>query len=136
MTSLRRDQRGQATLEMIGIIPFFILIVGAILQIYMIGYAAVSAESAARMAAREYSQGADAASAEQAASNAAPDRFSPQVRVDNGNVSSSAEEPDVNTYSDADTVSAKATLTVPFLGIGVSNLNMHITRYVVLPKTN
>jgi hypothetical protein len=33
-------------------------------------------------------------------------------------------------------VSAKATLTVPFLGIGVDALDIHVTRYAVFPRTS
>lgn len=49
-----RDERGVATIEMIGIIPVAVLIAGSILQLFLVGYAALSAESAARLAAREH----------------------------------------------------------------------------------
>ena len=61
----RRDDRGQATIEMIGIIPIAAMIAGAIIQLYLVGYAAVAAESASRLAAREASKGMSSAEAEQ-----------------------------------------------------------------------
>lgn len=130
----RRDERGQATIEMIGIIPIAVMIAGAIIQLFMIGYAAVAAESSARLAAREVSSGTDPASAEQAAQRDAPKIFDARVDVQDGNQSTNGNEPSVTADTVPDAVSAKAVYTVPFLGIGVSGLDMHLTRYVVLPK--
>lgn len=132
-----REQRGQATIEMIGIIPLAVLILGGIIQLYMVGYAAVSAESAARLAAREASKGMGAAQAEQAGARQVNQRFEPQVQVRDGNLSASGQEPSVGPSGGLDDpVSAKATLTVPFLGIGVANLDIHVTRYSVVPRTS
>ena len=35
-----------------------------------------------------------------------------------------------------ESVSARATLTVPFLGIGVKGLDYEVTRYTVMPRTD
>ena len=54
-----------------------------------------------------------------------------------GNHSASGEEPSVGYRSlGDDPVTATATLTVPFLGIGVKGLDLHITRYTVMPTTD
>lgn len=132
----RRDERGQATIEMIGVIPIAVLIAGAIIQLFMIGYAAVAAESSARLAAREFSQGTDPSSAEAHARQDSPGIFDAQVNVQDGNQSRAGSEPAVGDSPVPDAVSAKAVYTVPFIGIGVKGLNLHVTRYVVVPRTN
>jgi Flp pilus assembly protein TadG len=132
----RRDQRGQATLEMIGILPLFMIVLGAIIQLFMIGYAAVSAEGSARLAARELSKGTDASTAQRLAERDAPRYFDARVVPSQGNLSRSGDEPAVGAGGEAGSVSAKATLTVPFLGIGVSGLDIHVTRYAVFPRTS
>jgi hypothetical protein len=131
-----RSQRGQATLEMIGILPLFVIVLGAIIQLFMIGYAAVSAEASARLAAREMSKGTAVATARQLAERDAPRYFDPQVSPSTGNLSGAGDEPAVGAGGEPESVSAKATLTVPFLGIGVSGLDMHVTRYAVFPSTS
>jgi Flp pilus assembly protein TadG len=130
----RRDQRGQAAIEMIGIIPLAALIAGAIIQLYLVGHAAVSAEAASRIAARAASTGA--ADAEALGEAEAGALFNPDVDVAYGNVSAPGNEPSVGYQYVDDSVSAEATLTVPFLGIGVQGLDYRVTRYTVMPRTN
>jgi hypothetical protein len=127
-----------ATIEMIGIIPLAVMIAGAIIQLYLVGYAAVKAESAARLAAREASQGTAYAAAEGMAYDQFPggSMFDPQFHVAPGDQSETGEEPSVDGSSLTDEVSAKATLTVPFLGIGIKGLDIHVTRYAVMPMTD
>jgi hypothetical protein len=133
-TRRRRGQDGQATLEMIGIIPMTVLIAGAIIQLYLVGYAAVAAESAARLAAREVSQGTSTASAESQAEQSVSDRFEPRVQVPGDVVT--GDEPSVEPVASLDdAVVAEATLAVPFLGIGVDSLDIDVTRTVVMPRT-
>jgi len=132
----RGDERGQATIEMIGIIPIVTLIAGAIIQLYLVGYAAVSAESASRVAARAYSEGAGAGEAEALGRRDAGGLFDPDVAVGPGNVSKSGKEPAVGYASLDEPVSAQATLTVPFLGIGVKGLDYELTRFTVMPRTS
>jgi hypothetical protein len=132
-----REERGQATIEMIGVIPLAALIAGAIIQLYLVGYAAVSAESASRLAAREASKGdlsfGEAAAAGEGDVNGI---FDPVVEVRSGNLSDGVEEPAVSYRGVRDPVSARATLTVPFLGIGVAGLDYHVTRFTVMPRTD
>jgi hypothetical protein len=130
----RREEQGTATLEMIGIIPMAFLVAGAIIQLYMVGYAAVAAESAARLTAREASKGTSAGSAEGQGEASVNARFQPRVEL----VSSAqaGDEPSVRPAAVEDEVTAKATLAVPFLGIGVEDLDLEITRYVVMPVTD
>ncbi len=132
----RRGEGGQATIEMIGIIPLAALIAGAIIQLYLVGYAAVAAESASRLAAREASKGMSASAAESVGRGDVVTIFEPEVEVRSGNLSDSGEEPSIDPSGVADAVSARATLTVPFLGIGVKGLNYEVTRYTVMPETD
>ena len=134
----RRDEQGQATLEIIGSIPLFMLVLGVIIQLFMIGYAAIGAESAARMAAREASNGVAASTASAHSIADAPGIFRPQVAVaDPGDLVSSGEEPSVAAADvPAGAISARATFTVPFLGIGVPGLNLKVTRFAVVPRTD
>ncbi len=131
-----RSEQGQATIEILGIIPVAVLVLGGIIQLYLVGYAAVSAESASRLAAREYSKGASAGAAEAAARSAVGSLFEPTVRVGPGNLSSGGDEPSVGYSGGLDApVSARVTATVPFLGIGVKALDITVTRYSVMPRT-
>ncbi len=127
-----RDERGVATIEMIGIIPVAVLIAGSILQLFLVGYAALSAESAARLAAREAAGGASPHQAAAEAEASVNSIFEPQVDV-GGNLSASGDEPAVGSRSVDAGAGAEARLTVPFLGIGVDSLNITVTRYAVLP---
>ena len=131
----RRGERGQATLEMVGVLPLAMIVLGAVIQLFMVGYAAVAAESTARMAAREYSQGNSPTDAEHDALQHAPGVFDPTVNVYDGNVSRGGAEPSVDADALSGAVSAKSTYEVPFLGFGVKGLNMHVTRYSVVPRT-
>lgn len=130
----QRGERGTATLEMIGIIPMAFLVAGAIIQLYMVGYAAVAAESAARLTAREASKGTSAGSAESQGEDSVNARFRP--RVDLVSSAEAGDEPSVRPAAVENEVTAKATLAVPFLGIGVESLDLEITRYVVMPVTD
>lgn len=132
----QRDENGVATIEVIGIIPIALVIAGAILQIYMLGYAAVAAESASRLAAREASKGTDSASAESIGEHDVNQIFSPQITIRSGDQSSPGDEPAVDGGSADDAVTAEATLEVPFLGIGLDGLNYQVTRYTVMPVTD
>lgn len=135
-TRSRRTERGQATIEILGIIPIAALILGGIIQLYLVGYAAVSAESASRLAAREYSKGASAGEAEATARQEIGSLFEPQVQVAPGDLSDGSEEPSVGGAGGLDDpVSAKVSVKVPFLGIGVENLDIRVTRYTVMPRT-
>lgn len=132
----RTDERGQATIEILGIIPIAALILGGIIQLFLVGYAAVSAESASRLAAREYSKGADAGAAESAARQAVGSLFDPIVEVGPGNLSEGSDEPSVAYQGGLEEpVSAKVSAKVPFLGIGVEALDIRVTRYTVMPRT-
>lgn len=59
----RRGERGQASVELIGMLPFLVL--GALLvwQLLLVGYAVTSAENAARAASRVEARGGDGAKA-------------------------------------------------------------------------
>ena len=131
-----RGERGQATIEMLGILPLALLIAGAILQLFLIGYAAVSAESAARLAAREVSKGTNSSTAERMGERSVPGIFEPTVRAGSGDRSRSGEEPAVHGGTGSGAVSAEARVTVPFMGFGVKGLNVTVTRYSVMPKTD
>ncbi|WP_148571113.1 TadE family protein [Nocardioides caldifontis] len=136
MSQRARTERGQATIEILGIIPIAALILGGIIQLFLVGYAAVSAESASRLAAREYSKGASAGAAEAAARAEIGSLFEPVVEVAPGNLSDDSEEPAVGDGTGLDDpVSARVSVKVPFLGIGVENLNIRVTRYTVMPRT-
>ena len=134
--SRTRSERGQATIEILGIIPIAALVLGGIIQLFLVGYAAVSAESASRLAAREYSKGASAGEAEQRAREEIGGLFEPIVEVGPGNLSDDSEEPSVGDGGGLDDpVSARVSVKVPFLGIGVENLDIRVTRYTVMPRT-
>ena len=62
--------------------------------------------------------------------------FDPEVEVRDGNLSAAGEEPSVTSTGVGESVSARATLTVPFLGIGVKGLDYEVTRYTVMPRTD
>jgi Flp pilus assembly protein TadG len=134
-TRPRRGQRGQATLEMIGVLPILAIILGTVIQLFMIGYAAVSAEASARVAARELSKGASTATARRLGEQDAPRVFDARVQPSTGNLSQAGDEPSVVGGAQPESVSARATLTVPFLGIGVRGLDLDVTRYAVFPST-
>jgi hypothetical protein len=130
------DERGQATIEILGIIPIAALVLGGIIQLFLVGYAAVAAESASRLAAREYSKGASAQAAEASARADVGSLFEPTAQVGPGNLSESADEPSVSYQGGLEEpVSAKVTVKVPFLGIGVEALDIRVTRYTVMPRT-
>lgn len=131
-----RDEGGQASLEIIGIIPIVALVLGGIIQLFLVGYAAVSAESASRLAAREFSKGASSPAAEAIARQEVGSLFKPTAEVATGNLSQAGDEPGTSYVGGLESpVSAKVSATVPFLGIGVKNLDITVTRYTVLPRT-
>jgi len=129
-TSRRRDERGSIVLtELLGTIPLFLLVFGAIFQIFLVGQASVEAESAARMTARQLSKGVDEASAAAAGREQASSFFDVEVAVN----SQQSGEPEISTIGNASSASASA--TVPFLGVdfGVDALDLTITRTAVMP---
>jgi hypothetical protein len=121
---------------MIGVLPLAAIIVGAVIQLFMLGYAGVSAEASARVAARELSKGAGTATARRLGEQDAPRVFDARVVPSSGNLSRAGDEPSVGGGGQPDSVSARATLTVPFLGIGVRGLDIDVTRYAVFPRTD
>jgi pilus assembly protein CpaE len=54
-----RGESGQASVELIGMLPFLVLTALLIWQLLLVGYAATSAENAARAASRVESRGGD-----------------------------------------------------------------------------
>lgn len=52
-----RDERGQASIELIGMLPFLVLAGLLVWQLLLFGYAATSAENAARAASRVEARG-------------------------------------------------------------------------------
>lgn len=52
-------ERGQASVELIGMLPFLVLAALLVWQLLLVGYAATSAESAARAASRVEARGGD-----------------------------------------------------------------------------
>lgn len=134
------DERGQGTIEILATIPFALLITGAIIQLFFIGFAAVTAEGTARLAAREASKGTDASSAESMAEKDIPGFFreGSGVTVGKGDISKDKDEPSVSGTGSGDVVSAKSEIKVrPFgFGFGVDDLNITVTRYAVMPVTD
>lgn len=62
MTTLRvraRGERGQASVELIGMLPFLVLAALLVWQLLLVGYAVTSAENAARAASRVEARGGD-----------------------------------------------------------------------------
>lgn len=55
----RRGERGQASVELIGMLPFLVLAALLVWQLLLVGYAATSAENAARAASRVDVRGGD-----------------------------------------------------------------------------
>lgn len=54
-----RDERGQASVELVGMLPFLILAAMLVWQLLLVGYAVTSAENAARAASRVEARGGD-----------------------------------------------------------------------------
>lgn len=60
MSGLRaraRDERGQASVELVGMLPFLVLAAMLVWQLLLVGYAVTSAENAARAASRVEARG-------------------------------------------------------------------------------
>lgn len=55
----RRGERGQASVELIGMLPFLVLAALLVWQLLLVGYAVTSAENAARAASRVEARGGD-----------------------------------------------------------------------------
>lgn len=55
----RRGERGQASVELIGMLPFLVLAALLVWQLLLVGYAVTSAENAARAASRVDARGGD-----------------------------------------------------------------------------
>jgi len=127
----RGDESGVATIEFLGVLPLVILIAGAIFQLFLMGYAAVEAESSARLAARELSKGTDESAAEARGESQASSFF--DVAVNAGSGSGSGDGEPAAGGSAESSVNAEATVTVPFLGFGVEMFDIEITRHAVMP---
>lgn len=54
-----RSERGQASVELIGMLPYLILAALLVWQLLLVGYAVTSAENAARAASRVEARGGD-----------------------------------------------------------------------------
>lgn len=134
------DERGQGTIEILATIPFALLITGAIIQLFFIGFAAVTAEGTARLAAREASKGTDQSSAESMAERDIPGFFKDgsSVTVGSGDISNGGDEPSVSGTGGGDVVSARSEIRVPVfgLGFGIDDLDIKVTRYAVMPRTD
>lgn len=59
----RRGERGQASVELLGMLPFLLLAAVLVWQLLLVGYAVTSAENAARAASRVEARGGDGAKA-------------------------------------------------------------------------
>lgn len=57
--SIRSSERGQASVELVALLPLLVLILLALVQACLAGYAAWSATTAARAGARAHAVGAD-----------------------------------------------------------------------------
>lgn len=57
--SLRRGEQGQASVELIGMLPFLVLAGLLVWQLLLVGYSINSAENAARAASRVEARGGD-----------------------------------------------------------------------------
>lgn len=134
MNRRKRSEAGQATIDFIGVLPFAILVAGVIIQIFLVGYAAISAESSARLAAREASQGTSQERAADRAEKSIPSLFEPSVVF--SSAVDDSEEPGVSVTSNGDTSTARSQVKVPFLGIGVDKLDITLTRYATMPNTD
>jgi len=58
-----RGERGQASVELIGMLPFLVLAALLVWQLLLVGYAVTSAENAARAASRVEARGGNGAKA-------------------------------------------------------------------------
>lgn len=134
-----RNEKGQGTIEILATIPFALLITGAIIQLFFIGFGAVTAEGTARLAAREASKGTDQPRAESMAERDIPGFFKDgsSVTVGDGDISGRGDEPSVSGTGGGDVVSAKSEIRVPIfgLGFGIDDLDITVTRYAVMPVT-
>lgn len=63
----RRDDRGQATLELVAMVPFVLFVTAALLQLAAVVWAVTDTTEAARQGARASSMGDDGCSAARAA---------------------------------------------------------------------
>lgn len=132
------DERGQGTIEILATIPFALLITGAIIQLFFIGFAAVSAEGTSRQAARDASKGVDHTLAAADAKSGIPGFFESTVEVSSGDISDGGDEPSVTGTGSGDVVSARTEIRVPVfgLGFGIDDLDIKVTRYAVMPVTD
>jgi Flp pilus assembly protein TadG len=64
--SALRDARGQASVELVALLPVLLVVVAGLWQLVLVGYAAWGATAAARAAARAHAVGADPARAARA----------------------------------------------------------------------
>lgn len=108
----RHSERGQASVELIGMLPFLVLAALLVWQLLLVGYASTSAENAARAASRVVARGGDG---ERAASRVIASALREGIRTEmNG---------------------AKATVRVrvPIIVPGVTRADVTVTRDAELP---
>lgn len=130
-----RDDRGYASIEVLGMLPFFFLAAAFVLQLAFIGYGAMKAESSARYAAREVSRGEDPTTVRQQVQARARGLEDVTVAFDGGGTASAdGEEPGISAVADGDAVSAVVSVTIPSF-FHVDLLDVRITRHAVMPRT-
>ena len=108
-----RDERGQASVELIGMLPFLLL--GALLvwQLLLVGYAVTSTENAARAASRVEARGGDGRKAAK--------------RV----IGSALRE---GMQTEITGTKAKVRVRVPLLVPGITSKDLTVTRDAELPN--
>ena len=108
----RRGERGQASVELIGMLPFLVLAALLVWQLLLVGYASTSAENAARAASRVVARGGDG---ERTANRviASPLREGMRTQIDGGR--------------------ATVRVRVPIIVPGLTREDMTVTRDADLP---
>jgi hypothetical protein len=116
VTSVRvnlRSDRGQASVELLGMLPFLLLAAMCAWQLLLVGYAVTSAENAARAASRVEARGGDGAKAAK--------------RVVGGPLRKGIK-------TDLDGTKATVRVRVPLLVPGVSSDSLAVSRDAELPN--
>lgn len=111
----RFNQRGSASLEIIGMLPYLFMAALFAWQVLVAGYIAVNTENAARNGSRVEGRGGDGTAA-------AIDSLAPFVR-DNATASVDGER-------------ATVTVEIPIVLPQITNENFAITRTATLPSTD
>lgn len=119
-TRLRAGDRGQAALELLGVIPVLLLVALVGIQLGVVAYAASQANTAARTAARTASQDRDSGPTPEAAGTAA---ISDWLQDDIQSLTVSGGD---------DTVTATAVISIPSVIPGIGAFGP-VTRTAVLP---